>query len=156
MVACQTFLVVEQNQTLVEVAFAMVEPQKEKLVVDPELKTLEVLSDSELLKMVVVLVNLALFVDNQADFQEFVLFGRKRDHPWLVEKVEVQKLVLVLHQMEGTEDHRLAYRLVQMLVGHCSEDHRLVVAQAYQLTKGRMQKDQDENSLLKKAKVQKS
>lgn len=92
MVVCQTFLVVDQNQTLVEVAFAMVELQKEKLVVDLELKMLEVLSG--LLKMEV-LVALALFVDNQVDFQELVLFGLKMDHPWLVEKVEVQQMVWV-------------------------------------------------------------
>lgn len=91
-VVCQTFLVVDQNQTLVEVAFAMVELQKEKLVVDLELKMLEVLSG--LLKMEV-LVALALFVDNQVDFQELVLFGLKMDHPWLVEKVEVQQMVWV-------------------------------------------------------------
>lgn len=91
-VVCQTFLVVDQNQTLVEVAFAMVELQKEKLVVDLELKMLEVLSG--LLKMEV-LVALALFVDNQVDFQELVLFGLKMDHPWLVEKVEAQQMVWV-------------------------------------------------------------
>lgn len=91
-VVCQTFLVVDQNQTLVEVAFAMVELQKEKLVVDLELKMLEVLSG--LLKMEV-LVALALFVDNQVDFQELVLFGLKMDRPWLVEKVEVQQMVWV-------------------------------------------------------------
>lgn len=91
-VVCQTFLVVDQNQTLVEVAFAMVELQKEKLVVDLELKMLEVLSG--LLKMEV-LVALALFVDSQVDFQELVLFGLKMDHPWLVEKVEVQQMVWV-------------------------------------------------------------
>lgn len=91
-VVCQTFLVVDQNQTLVEVAFAMVELQKEKLVVDLELKMLEVLSG--LLKMEV-LVALALFVDSQVDFQELVLFGLKMDRPWLVEKVEVQQMVWV-------------------------------------------------------------
>lgn len=70
----------------------MVELQKEKLVVDPELKMLGVLS--EVLKMVVVVVTLAVFVDYQVDFQVLVLFGLKRD-PWLVEKVEVQQMVLV-------------------------------------------------------------
>lgn len=82
----------DQEQTLVEVAFAMVELQKEKLVVDPELRMLGGLS--EVLKMVVVVVTLAVFVDYQVDFQVLVLFGLKRG-PWLVEKVEVQQMVLV-------------------------------------------------------------
>lgn len=66
----------------------MVELQMESLVVDLELKTLEVLS--EVLRMVVDVTLAGVFGSFQVDFRELVLFGLKMDHPWLVEKVEVQ------------------------------------------------------------------
>lgn len=73
----------------------MVELRKEKLEVDLEMKRLEVLF--ELKKMEVLMALVVLFVDNQVDFQELVLFGLRRDldRPWLVEKVEVRQMVLV-------------------------------------------------------------
>lgn len=100
MVACQTFLVAEQNQRLEEVvhfvviAFAMVEPQMENLVVEvclvPEQKMagvqMEVACLSEVLRKEVLLVP-ALLVDYQQDLQEMTT--------WFVEQVEVQLTVLV-------------------------------------------------------------
>lgn len=90
-------VVVDWNQTLVVAvaSAAMVELRKEKLEVDLEMKRLEVLF--ELKKMEVLMALVVLFVDNQVDFQELVLFGLRRglDRPWLVEKVEVRQMVLV-------------------------------------------------------------
>ncbi|KAJ0915561.1 hypothetical protein HanPSC8_Chr06g0251231 [Helianthus annuus] len=76
---------------------------------------------------------LALLVVDPVDLRKTVLFGLKKDlrvMTWLVEKVEVQQMVLVEHQQRETEDH-LAYRPVQTSEVHYSY-HRLhsVVPQA--------------------------
>lgn len=164
-VACQTFLVVVQNQGLEEVlhfvviAFAMVELRMENLVVEvflvPELKMVGGLKMAachllEVLKKEVVLLVLALLVDYQKDLHEMLT--------WFVEQVAVQLTVLVYCQLEDIEDHLERHVLVQRLADRYSSYHCLVAAQADRLSKGWMQTDQDEDpqvdSLSKKVEVQ--